>query len=231
MRIQFRTEIVGLAMIVTMFVMAAMAWSSAPAQMAVHWDIAGHANRYGGRFQGLLLLPLVAAGVYAFMLLAPRIDPRRRNYEAFAGPYAIVRTLVIGMLFLVYVASYLAMRGRSVNVSSMALTAMGVVFVIIGNYLPKIQPNWFIGVRTPWTLSSEESWRRTHRLAGWLFVFGGAVIAAIGLLHPAWLLWALLASMATVVLIPVIYSYFAWRQDPTRAHESLPGPSSTAHDK
>jgi uncharacterized membrane protein len=216
MKITLRTEATSLLLIVTMFVLAIVSWPIAPDRMPTHWNGAGDIDRLGGRAEGLFVIPLVALAIYALMLFLPRIDPRRAHYDAFAGPYLLLRTAVLGLLFITYIAVHLSIRGKAVNITTLTTVAGGVFFIVIGNYLPKIQSNWFVGFRTPWTLTSEHSWHKTHRLAGRLFVISGLAIVATGLLWPAALTTVFMTTVAVAALVSAIYSYFAWRDDPAR---------------
>jgi uncharacterized membrane protein len=216
MKVSVRTEAASLLLILTMFALAIVNWSTAPDRVPTHWNGAGQVDRFGGRAEGLFMLPLVAIATYALMLFLPRIDPRRRNYDDFAGAYLLLRTAIIGVLFTIYLAVHLSIRGRDVNMMSLVPLAVGVFFIVMGNYLPKIKSNWFVGIRTPWTLSSEHAWRQTHRLAGWLFVLAGIAIITASLIWPAALGVVFPVTIAAAAGVSVIYSYVAWRHDPAR---------------
>ena len=216
MKFNWRVEALSWAMLGTMFIMALVSWPTAPDQIPVHWGLSGTPDRFGGKFEGLLGPPLIAVAVYLVLLTVPRIDPRRAHYDAFAGPYTIVRTAFVGLMFGLNIMVHLAMRGRDVNVNVVGPIGVGVLFLVLGNYLPKIRSNWFIGVRTPWTLSSEESWRRTHRLAGWLFAVSGAIVVLTTLFNPGAGIVAVAVLCAISVAVSIVYSYFAWKKDPTR---------------
>jgi uncharacterized membrane protein len=216
-KVTWKGEALSLAMLGTMFVMGIVAWPTAPDRIPVHWGLSGTPDRFGGKFEGLLGPALIAAAIYAVLLAAPRIDPRGAHYEAFAGPYTIIRTAFVGLMLGIAIMVQLAMRGRAVNVNLVAPVAIGVLFLLLGNYLPKIKSNWFIGVRTPWTLSSEESWRRTHRLAGWLFALSGVAIVVTTLLSPQMSIPAIPVSAAVTAGVSIVYSYFVWKHDPMRS--------------
>jgi uncharacterized membrane protein len=203
-------------MIAAMFVLAAVNWSSAPSQMPVHWNWAGEPDRFGGRFEGLFGLPLAAAGMYVLLLLVPRIDPRKRNYDAFAGAFAIMRTVVVGLLLGLDVVVLLWIRGERTHLNGLVTAEVGVALLLLGNYLPKVKSNFFVGVRTPWTLSSESSWRRTHRLAGWLFTIAGALTVMTALAFPEAARQVMFGSLTAAAGASIIYSYFAWKNDPQR---------------
>lgn len=216
MRATWKADALALTMIAAMFVLAAVNWSSAPSQMPVHWNWAGEPDRFGGRFEGLFGLPLAAAGMYVLLLLVPRIDPRKRNYDAFAGAFAIMRTVVVGLLLGLDVVVLLWIRGERTHLNGLVTAEVGVALLLLGNYLPKVKSNFFVGVRTPWTLSSESSWRRTHRLAGWLFTIAGALTVMTALAFPEAARQVMFGSLTAAAGASIIYSYFAWKNDPQR---------------
>ena len=116
--------------------------------------------------------------------------------------------------------------GYRVNINTMVGMALGLLFVVLGNVMGKIRPNWFVGVRTPWTLSSKKSWTKTHRLAGWLFIAMGLLAAAWGLLQSAWMFGLMLAFDGGCVLAIVVYSYLVYRNDPLRTAPANTSPGA-----
>jgi immunity protein, SdpI family len=106
--------------------------------------------------------------------------------------------------------------GSKVDVTATIAIATGLFFVVLGNFMGKIRPNWFVGVRTPWTLSSKLSWTKTHRLAGWLFIGMGILIAALGVVRTGWM-FALTVSISVASVVGMFaYSYWVFRNDPDR---------------
>ena len=217
MRTTWKTELPQLTLIAAMFVLAAVAWSSAPDQIPVHWGLSGQPDRYGGKFEGLLLLPLIALGIYLLLLLLPRIDPRRANYARFQGAYLAIRAATLVFLALLYGFVLLWIKEIQLEVSAVVPTLVGVLFIVIGFFMDRIQPNWFVGIRTPWTLSSELSWRKTHRLGGWVFALTGLIFVASGLAGSTTAFMVALTLLIGGVLLLVIYSYLVWRVDPQRS--------------
>ena len=219
MRTNLRIEAVQWAMIGAMFVFAAVLWPSAPDRIPVHWGLSGEPDRYGGKVEGLLLLPLLTLGVYLLMLFVPRIDPRRDSYALFRGAYAVFRLSMVVFLALIYGLILLWVRGIELDVAVVVPVLIGALLIVLGNLLGKIRPNWFVGVKTPWTLSSRRSWVKTHRMAGWTFVLLGLAMMVLGFAEPTSPFW----TFTTLVVAPVcsvlglfVYSYFVWRSDPER---------------
>jgi uncharacterized membrane protein len=216
MRISWRTELPHWLLLAAQFVLAAVTWPYAPDQIPVHWNIQGEIDRYGGRFEGLLALPLVSLGTYLLLLLLPRVDPARANYAHFAGPYAVIRFVTLAFLTAVYGLIHLTIRGYPLDVEVLVPLGVGSLFVVLGNFMGKLRPNWFVGIRTPWTLTSKESWGKTHRLGGWLFIAGGLAMAGAGLSRSNEVFVATCAAFAAGALLLLVYSYRVWRADPRR---------------
>ncbi len=221
MKTAWRTELPQLALLAAMFIAAALCWSRVPDRVPVHWNIAGEVDRYGGRFEALLVPPLIALGLYALLLFLPRIDPGRANYARFRTAYLVIRYALLLFMAGVYAMLLLAAFGRSIDVGLVAPVAVGALFVVLGFTMRTIRPNWFVGVRTPWTLSSELSWTKTHRLAGWLFGVMGLCFASLAFVRTGWAVWCVLGIAGGCVVWMVIYSYLVWRSDPLQT--PLPG--------
>jgi uncharacterized membrane protein len=216
MKIAWKIEVPQWIILAAMFVAAAIAWPHAPDRIPVHWNINGQVDRYGGRFEGLFLMPLFALGVYVLMLVLPRIDPGRANYARFSGAYRAIRIALLA-LFAVFdgVVQMWVWTGH-VDIALIAPLAMGVVSVFLGALLGKIRPNWFVGIRTPWTLSSKVSWVRTHRAGGWLFMLVGLATIVATFISPRVAFWALIGGLVGGTVALVVYSYLLWRQDPEK---------------
>jgi uncharacterized membrane protein len=216
MKRTWRGELLQLLPIAAMFLVAAVCWSHASDRIPVHWNWEGKVDRYGGKFEGLLLLPLVSLGLYLLLLVLPLFDPGKANYPTFAGAYNAIRLTVILFFSAIYAVGVLVSLGYHVNMTTVVGLAMGVLFIILGNVMGKIRPNWFVGVRTPWTLSSKLSWTKTHRLAGWLFIVMGLLAAAWGISQSGWMFVVMVAVDVACGIAIVIYSYLVYRKDPAR---------------
>jgi immunity protein, SdpI family len=212
----WRAEIVQWAVIAAMFVGAAVAWPLVPERIPIHWNLQGQVDGYGGRFVGLLLLPIFALGLYALLLFLPRLDPGRANYKSCAGTYNLIRVAVVVFMAALYAVTVAAALGAAVDVGMVVSLGVGALFVVLGNVMGKIRPNWFVGIRTPWTLSSKLSWSKTHRLGGWVFIVLGPLVAAAGILRQPWFFMGTMAVGGLSLAWLVIYSYLVYRTDPDR---------------
>jgi uncharacterized membrane protein len=212
----WRTELVLLALIGLMFAAALIVWPSAPSEIPVHWNTSGEVDRYGGKFEGLLLLPLMALGIYLLMRYLPNVDPGRVNYARFGGAYMAIRAGVLVLMAGIYGMVMAWVLTVPVDMSRAVPVAVGALFVLFGSVLGQVKPNWFVGIRTPWTLSSTESWARTHRLGGRLFIALGVLFAVTGLFKLGSFGLLILGASISAVAALVVYSYFVWRADPGR---------------
>jgi uncharacterized membrane protein len=201
-----------------MLAVSGWAWGQIPAdaQIPIHWGRTGEADGYASKEVGLLLMPLMALGIGALLAFIPRIDPRRTNILRSQPAYRAIAYAVLLLLVALHAAAVVAATGREVDMARIVAVGVGLLFVIVGNYLGKTRSSWFFGIRTPWTLSSERSWALTHRLGGYLFAAFGLVLVVIGFVNPEWLAWVILPGLAVVVGVPVAYSYLVWREDNSR---------------
>jgi len=225
MRLDLRLEAPQWLLIVAMWLMAALEWPSAPARIPVHWNASGQVNGYGGKVEGLLLLPAMTAVIYVLLLLLPRIDPGRANYAQFRVPYAIIRLSFVVLMAGIYAVTLLWIRGTHLDIAAIVPIAVGLLFVVLGSLMGKLRPNWFVGIRTPWTLSSKRAWVNTHRLGGWVFLALGLLFVVTGILRRAWFAPLTVGALVVGVLVLVVYSYLEWRRDPQKLPPggTLPG--------
>jgi uncharacterized membrane protein len=226
MKRSWRIELVQLLPIAAMFLVAALCWSHASDRIPVHWNWRGEVDRYGGKFEGLLLLPLVSVALYLLLLVLPLFDPGKANYRTFAGAYNLIRLTITLFLSAIYAVGVLVSLGYHIDMNTVIGLAMGVLFIVLGNVMGKIRPNWFVGVRTPWTLSSKLSWTKTHRLAGWLFIVMGLLAVAWAILQNAWMLGVMITVDIACGISLVVYSYLIYRKDPARMSPADTQPAS-----
>ena len=198
-------------------VVSAMAYTSLPDRIPVHWNLAGDVDRYGSRFEAAFILPFLGFVLWLAMRALPRVDPLRANYAKFQSTYDLIVNTSVTLLVLMHLALIGAALGLPIPVTRAFAAIVGVAIVILGNVLPRARPNWWFGIRTPWTLSNERVWTRSHRVGGYLFVAAGIVwIVSAFLPSGAATHVFLLASLVTAALGSLVYSYFAWRQETSR---------------
>ncbi|MEZ4712435.1 MAG: SdpI family protein [Caldilineaceae bacterium] len=212
-----RMVIFSVAVIGIMFGLAAWAWAQLPAEASipVHWGINGEVDRYGGKLEGLLLLPAITLLVVLLLAFIPRIDPRGQNIMRSAKAYKSIWAIMLLFMLAIYLISILAAFGWIINMGRIIGPALGVLFIVMGNYMGKIRSNYTVGIRTPWTLASELSWNKTHRLGGKLFVALGVLMLVLTLVSQSALTFYLMMAGLLITLITVFaYSYVVWKNDP-----------------
>jgi uncharacterized membrane protein len=214
MKVTWRSEIIPLALIAAMFVLGAIAWPQAPDRIPIHWGFSGEPDNYAGKVFGLFGGPMISLGIYGLLLILPRIDPRRRNYELFWGKYLIIRTLIITVLAGIQLVTFLWAIGVEINMNLAVFMIVGFLLIFTGNYMGKLRPTWFVGIRTPWTLSSKESWNKTHRLGGRLFVLFGLALVIAAPFQVKWAFYAIAGTGGAALLFLYVYSYLIWKKDP-----------------
>lgn len=216
MKPSWKSELPMWLVIAGMFALAVITWSGAPDRLPVHWNVHQQVDRYGGRLEGLLAMPLVTLGLYVLMLILPRVDPGRANYAAFQGAFTTLRLAIVVFMAAMYAVTHLWMRGIGVRMETVMPLLMGALFIVVGNLLGKVRPNWFIGIRTPWTLSSKDAWARAHREGGWVFIGGGVILMIAGLVRSPWAFPVAIGAFVAGLLGVVVHSYFVWRADPDK---------------
>lgn len=202
-------DIYSLVVFLLTIIVGAVAYGKLPDRVPMHWNVHGQVDSYGPKIIILLMVPGIMLFMWLLMRFLPKIDPKKANYEKFGRSYSIMINLFLTFFFLMQIVTILASLGYNIKVEKIIPIAVGVLFIIIGNYLPKSKSNFFYGIKTPWTLSSEVSWNKTHRLGGKLFVISG-VLTIIGTIFftstIAFII--LMASIMTASIVPIIASYY-----------------------
>ncbi|HEY0305735.1 MAG TPA: SdpI family protein [Longimicrobiales bacterium] len=192
---------------------SAVVYDRLPDQIPTHFNLAGEPDDWTGRFWGAFLMPLLGMVMYGLFHLFPRISPRRANLDRFEDTYWLIANATLAFLSALHVLVLGRALGWPIDITSAILLGVGAMFMIIGNVLPRTRSNWWIGIRTPWTMESENVWRATHRLAGKTFMIGGAFTIIGALLPPDIRPWVAIGALAIGGFIPVIYSYLYWRRE------------------
>jgi uncharacterized membrane protein len=219
-RMNLRSGLIGSVItVLLMLALSAWAWVMIPAgrMLPTHWNLYGQPDGYSGKPLALLLLPLMAVGEACLFALIARVEPRRRNIRLSIKALNSIWLASLGLLLVTHLFIVLYALGLRMDIGTIMPIALGILFIVVGNYMGKLRSNFFAGVRTPWTLSSELSWNRSNRLGGRLFILAGA-ITALSVLMPNRSIWAWLmeAELIAAALIVTVYSYFVWKADPDR---------------
>lgn len=211
------TTVAGLIMLL----ISAGTWNALPVtgDIPLHWNADGQADRFGSRSEAglfLLLLPVITVLTGVVLAFAPSLDPRKNNIETGRRAYLAVWVSVLVLMVLVHGGiARMMTRGPDANSGQLVrwiIAGCALMMIVIGNYLPKTRSSFIFGIRTPWTLSSDLAWEKTHRFAGPVFMAAGALgLAGAFLFDGLFLALQLTGLVLAAALVSVVYSYFAWR--------------------
>jgi len=201
----------GLALVAASVAISLWAYPHVPARVPSHWDVAGNVNGYSPRWLAMTLVPAIAAFVWFLMLVLPAISPRGFRLDRSASAFYESVLAIVATLVLLHAVVARAQAAGATPPLAAGLILIGALFVVLGNLMGKLQKNFFIGIRTPWTLASDEVWLKTNRLTGRLMVACGLAIA-ISSFVPAVTVGALIATVVALIAVPAIYSYVLYRR-------------------
>ena len=194
-------------------ILVAALYARLPDQVPLHWGIDGAVNRYGSKSE-LWLLAALGPGTALLLQFLPRLDPKKRNYEKFHTYYEATALVVEAFMAVVTgVMLVEAVRPGTVSMGRVISALVGLLFLFLGNLMGKVKPNFFMGIRTPWTISDPDVWNRAHRLGGGLFFLTGLVTVVSAILLPEPVTFAvLMAGTLLTALIPTVMSYFWYKK-------------------
>jgi uncharacterized membrane protein len=208
------TLIISIILIAIAIIAGAVFWNRLPDQMASHWDINDQVNGTMPKFWGVSLMPLITLGMLALFLIVPSIDPLKANIAKFRESFNLFIVLIIAFMLYIHGLTLAWSLGyQDFNMSTAMIPFMGVLFIAVGFMLRKAKRNFFIGIRTPWTLSSDSVWDKTHQLGAILFMASGALAIIGGFFGGMTAFWMIFAPLIGSSLFLVIYSYFLYRQE------------------
>lgn len=182
-------------------------WNDLPDTIATHWGFNGQPDGYSSKVFAVLGLPLLLLAVHWFCVLATKLDPKHKDINP--KMFSIVLWICPAISIVMNTMVYLIALGKEIRFVSGVIIFMGLLFIIIGNYLPKCRQSYTMGIKLPWTLENEENWNKTHRMAGVLWVIGGIVILATAIFESYIIFFSVVALM---VVLPTIYSYVYYKK-------------------
>ena len=219
------TTVIALVIIGLQIAIAAATYPFLPPIVPTHWDAAGNVNGYMPKLLNAVFIPLLSIGLFLLLRFVSSISPRLSDQDPRAAQ-KIVGLLLTGILLfmlIIQVVVFAIQLGVAINIVFVVNLAVSALFIFIGNYLGKVRRNFWIGIRTPWTLASDVVWERTHRLGGWLFVAAG-VFGIVTTFIPSFRIWGVVGSIILVSMIVVMYSYIVYRQVETSGKNPLSPP-------
>jgi uncharacterized membrane protein len=211
-----RSRWFGLVVAAVAVAVSIWAYPSLPPAVATHWNVRGPADGFSSRIVAVSIFPIVVLVMTGLFNVLPKVDPRRENYGKFLSTYWLIANAVIVFMLIGHGMIIATGLGYPVKIDRPLPIGLGVLFIVLGNYLTRVEPNWFVGIRTPWTLSSDTVWRKTHRTGGWLMVLGGFVVAASAFLPHGAFLPLLITAIVIMAVIPTVQSYILWKREQTK---------------
>lgn len=216
------TDLAALIIIVAPMVYLYIIYPSLPAQVATHFNIDGKPDATGGKdtmWTAVFILAGASVFTYTLLRFLPRIDPKKTaKYSA-----GVFNKLAVAVVLLLACLNFLIINASQTGIFSFTRVMpalLGVFFIFMGNIMHSIKPNYFAGIRTPWTLESEETWRKTHQLGGKIWFAGGFVMVIAGLLVPSpYNHFVMIAIIFTIAIIPIVYSYTCYKSIQNKANQ------------
>ena len=208
------TTIVVLLLLVAALVAGFLLWNRLPDQMASHWGVNDQVNGYISRFWGVFLLPLITLGMFLLFLVVPAIDPLKANIAQFRSAFNLfIVLMVVFMLYLYSLTLAWNLGYTSLKMSAAILPAIGLLFIFLGFMMRQAKRNFFIGIRTPWTLSSDTVWNETHRLGAVLFMISGVLAFIGGFFGGTVAFWLMFAPLIGSTIFLLVYSYLLYQRE------------------
>ena len=209
---KFFKELILWIIIIIPFIYLAMVWKNLPAQVPTHFDLAGNPNDWSDKTSLPAMIGAMGIGSYLVMLFIPYFDPKKKIAQMGEKYYSLRLMMTLFMSAISFYLLYVSNKGE-IN-PNLLIAMIGAFYVVLGNYLQSVKPNYFIGIRTPWTLENEETWRKTHRLSAKLWLIGGLVTIIIAFIAKNNSLLAITFGTVTAIIsiVPIIFSYVEFRK-------------------
>jgi len=212
-KISPKSEALAIASIAITILASFYFYFNFPPQVPIHWNIRGQPDDYSGKTFAAFFFPVLIIFFYLLFLALPFIDPKKDRYQEFAHVYHLFKNFLVLFLILLYFLMGIAGLGYAIKMNFIVPWLVGLLFIVFGLNMGQIKPNWFIGIRTPWTLSSEEVWRKTHEVGGKLFAGAGLLFLIIPFLSATLIFSLIIILILIFVFGTLVYSYWLYRQE------------------
>lgn len=210
-----RLNAFSLALIAGSFLFSAAVYLWLPDQIPSHWNIAGEVDSTMSKTWGAFMMPLIMLGLYGVFRVIPALSPKGYGIEAANSGFVGIRVAVFALFALLNVLILLAALGVPIAMGSAVSMAVGGLLAVLGWFLDRLPRNFYVGIRTPWTIVDEDNWTRTHRLGKWLFMAAGLVMVVGGIMGAN--AFVIVTAALAAGLLPMVYSYLIYRQGPGKA--------------
>jgi uncharacterized membrane protein len=208
-----KKELPLIAIVLLPFIYLAYIWNQLPEKVPMHWNINGEIDRYGEKVELIIIPILLPLLVYIIFLVVPKIDPKNRlnkmGNKLQTIKFLLTTLMSILALFIIYTA-----KNESFTNPNYMVFIIGVLYIVLGNYFKTLKANYFIGIRTPWTLEKETVWKKTHELGGKLWFIGGIIVVIASLiLRKERNFTVFLIITGIITIIPIVYSYLTFKNE------------------
>lgn len=211
MKNTIKNDLPLLAFILLPMIYAGYIWNQLPAKVPMHWDINGEIDRYGNKSE-LIFIILLPLFLYLIFLVIPAIDPKGK-LKQMGNKYQAIKLILVGFMSVLSLFIIYSVKNLTTADPNYIMLLVGVLFIILGNYFKTIKANYFIGIRTPWTLENETVWNATHKLGGKMWFIGGFVIVLTSLMLSTQInIIVSLVIMGIIVIVPIVYSYLKFKE-------------------
>lgn len=205
-----RKDALSLGMIVATFLMIALLYNKLPEQIPVHWNAEGEIDGYASKLFGALMMPCGALATFILIKVLPVISPKGFRLDDSRPVLDTINLVLVALFCTIGAATVMVAMGVKLDMVKVILIGTGLMLILTGNVLSKVRKNFFVGIRTPWTLADDEVWAQTHRLAGRSFFGGGLLVCVLAFFQSG--PYAILAGVTVAVLLPVVYSFVLYRR-------------------
>jgi len=206
-----KTTLAIFLIILLSFAVGVYFYRQMPDKMVSHWNARGEADGHMPKFWGLFLMPIISVVMALLFFTFPKIDPLKENVKKFRKYFDAFILLILLFLFYLYLLTIFWNRGMRFNFIFALVPSFAILFYYLGVLVEHAERNWFIGIRTPWTLSNDEVWQKTHKIGGKLFKVAG-IIALLGIIFPNYAFFFVIFPVIVVSIYTAIYSYFEYRK-------------------
>jgi uncharacterized membrane protein len=206
-----KIEVLSFILVLATFVAGALIYPAMPERIASHWGASGQVNGHMGKFWGTFLLPIIMFFCALLFMVVPRIDPKKENIQKFEKYYDLFILAFLFFFIYIYALTIFFNLGYQFNLTQFMAPALAVLFYAVGIMVAHAEPNWTIGIRTPWTLSSDDVWRKTHKLGGKLFQ-AVAFICLLGIFIPRYTILFVALPVIAVAIYLFLYSYLEFKK-------------------
>lgn len=187
-------------------------WNSIPENVPLHWDLNGEIDNWGSKYTLVGLVFLMPILTYILMIIVPKIDPKKR-IEAMGGKYDQFKFILVAFMSVLSIFIIYISKNQELSSPGIIFVLVGILYVFLGNYFKVLKQNYFIGIKTPWTLENEKVWKLTHLLAGKMWVIGGLTVVILSLILPENSNFYFFIGITVIItIVPIVYSYLIYKK-------------------